>query len=57
MLTLKEIITRLQHHNLSSVSRAVNISRQTLSNIVNKKNKNPSYEVLEKLSLFLEGEN
>jgi transcriptional regulator with XRE-family HTH domain len=53
MLTLDQIIEKLNDRNLSKVADAVGVSRATMSNLKNRK-VNPSYELVKKLSDYLE---
>lgn len=53
ILTIDQIAEHLQNRNLTKLSYKTEISRQTLSSIVNGTNKNPSYNVVEKLSDYL----
>lgn len=53
ILTLEEIITHLEKRNLTKLSYKTEISRQTLSGIVNGTQTNPSYNVIKKLSDYL----
>lgn len=55
ILTLEQIIQRLQLANLSKVAKATGLSRQYISGILNGANTNPSYNVMKKLSEALEG--
>ena len=52
MLTLDQIIEKLNDRNLSKVADAVGVSRATMSNLKNRK-VNPSYELVKKLSDYL----
>jgi transcriptional regulator with XRE-family HTH domain len=53
LLTIEQIEQHLANRNLTKLSYKTEISRQTLSSIANGTNKNPSYEVLKKLSEYL----
>lgn len=53
MLTLDQIIEKLNDRNLSKVADTVGVSRATMSNLKNRK-VNPSYELVKKLSDYLE---
>jgi transcriptional regulator with XRE-family HTH domain len=55
MLTLEEIKTALQDRNLRAVSENTGVYYQTLVEIANGKNTNPSYKTLKALSDYLEG--
>ena len=54
MLTLDEIIKKLQDRNLSKVAAECKLTRPFLSAIRNGHVKNPSYETIKKLSDYLE---
>jgi transcriptional regulator with XRE-family HTH domain len=54
MLTLDQIREKLQDRRLSVVSEACGISHSYLHLIVNGKRVNPTYEVVKKLSDYLE---
>lgn len=55
MLTLHEIIERLQDRHVPTVAEKTQISYRTIYNIKNGKNLNPSILVVEKLSKYFEG--
>ena len=54
MLTLKQIVEKLKDRNLSYIGRELDISPQYMADIAKGKATNPSYEILEKLSNYLE---
>ena len=53
ILNLEQIAEELAKRNLTKVHYKLRISRQTLSNIVNGTNQNPSYEIVKSLSDYL----
>ena len=53
LLTIEQIIKEWEKRNLTKLSYKVEITRQTLSSIVNGSNKNPSYDVVKRLSEYL----
>lgn len=52
MMTLEEITDRLSDMNLTAVSKATGIHYNTIRNIKNGENKNPSYLVVADLSNY-----
>lgn len=54
MLTLEEIIQRLDDRNLTKVSIGCGLTRSFISAIRSGKVKNPSYETIKTLSDYLE---
>lgn len=54
MLSTEQIAEKLSDRNLSEVARRLKITRPYLSAIVNG-HKKPSYELLKKISDYLEG--
>lgn len=54
MLKLEEIIQRLQDRNLSAVARAIKVTPAYLSAICRGVTTNPSYEMVKRLSDYLE---
>lgn len=55
MLTLEQIIKKLEDRNLSEVARRVGLTGAYLSAIQRGVKVNPSYETVKKLSDYLEG--
>ena len=55
MLTAEQIRERLKTHNLSAVSAAVGVHRNTLYNIANGRTQ-PSYDVLKRLTEFFQND-
>lgn len=55
MLTMNEIIERLQDRHVPTVAEKTRISYRTIYNIKIGKNKNPSILVVEALSKYFEG--
>lgn len=55
MLTLTEIQERLWDRRIGLVAEATGINRKTLWAIASGRTKNPSYEVIKKLSDYLGG--
>lgn len=53
MMTLEEIIKKLDDRNLSKVAEAVGVSRATMSNLKHKR-VNPNYELVKNLSDYFE---
>ncbi|AKA61234.1 hypothetical protein [Pseudoalteromonas phage H103] len=53
MMTLEQIIKRLEHANLSKIAEAVGTSRANMYNLKHQK-VNPSYELVKKLSDYFE---
>ena len=54
MLTLEEVIKKLEPMNLTAVSRTTEIPYQLLWKVVNNKMNRPPYETVKKLSDYLE---
>jgi transcriptional regulator with XRE-family HTH domain len=54
MLTIEEIREKLQDRNLTKVAASIGITRVYLSAIANGKQLNPSYDIVKKLSDYLE---
>lgn len=54
MLTLEEIREKLNDRNLAKVSRATGVGYNNLHGIANGTKNNPSYNVIKKLSDYLE---
>lgn len=54
MLTLEQIKERLSDKNLSEVARRIGVTGAYLSAIVRGSKVNPSYEIVKKLSDYLE---
>lgn len=54
MLTIEEIQARLKHRNLSRVSEDTGISVSYLSMIKRGERTNPAYDVVKKISDYLE---
>jgi len=54
MLTLEEIRDKLRDRNLSKVSRLSGVGYNNLYAIAKGHRKNPTYKILEKLSIYLE---
>lgn len=54
MLSIEEIKKRLEDKNLSEVARRLGITPAYLSAIARGAKKNPSYQVMKKLSDYLE---
>ncbi len=55
MLTIEEIRARLQDRNLRAVADNTGVYYQTVVEIANGKNENPTYKNLKALSDYLEG--
>lgn len=55
MLTLEQIIESLKDRNLQVVANEIGVTRSYLSAITKSTRINPSYEVIKKLSDYLEG--
>lgn len=55
MLTLDEILKKLEDRNRMEVARRVGIPYSTLSAIASKRATDPHYSTLKKLSDYLEG--
>lgn len=56
MLTLEEIVKRLETRNMSKIARDIGVTGAYLSAIKNGKKINPSYETIKKLSEALSDE-
>ena len=54
MMTIEQVVEKLQDRNLTKVAKSVGITRVYLSAIANGKQLNPSYEIVKKLSDYLE---
>lgn len=55
MLTKEEVIEKLKTMNLSEVAREVGVTRVYLSNLANGGRPQVSYDMIERLSNYLEG--
>lgn len=53
MLTLNDIVLKLQDRRLDKVSEATGLHRNTIANVRDGKTNNPDYKVVEKLSAYL----
>lgn len=54
MLDLNQIIDKLKDRNLAAVAAKIKVTRAYLSAIVRGDKKNPGYEIVKKLSDYLE---
>ena len=54
MLTLNEIVQRLQHRNLTTVADTTGISYQTIYNIAKGHNKRPYKSTINLLSIYFD---
>ena len=56
MKTLEQVKEKLQDRNIAEVSRRCNLQYQTVFNIANGVNKNPSYNTVVKLVEYFKGD-
>lgn len=56
MMTLEQVKEKLQDRNIAEVSRRCNLQYQTVFNIANGINKNPSYNTVVKLVEYFKGD-
>lgn len=52
MLTLNDIVLKLQDRRLDKVADATGIHRNTIANIRDRKNANPGYQIMCKLDSY-----
>jgi len=55
MLTLEQIVKRLEDRNLKAVASITGLGYATIANIANGTNQNPTYKIIFALSEYLEG--
>lgn len=53
MLSLSEIVAKLQDRRIDKVADAIEVHRNTIANIRSGKNANPEYRILAKLDAYL----
>lgn len=54
MLDIEEIREKMKDRNITKVAAKIGVSRPHLSTILNDKNTNPTYNIMKKLSEYLQ---